>query len=204
MRSNISSKFSGFALSMATVFLFVGCAHVNNPWRDSSLAINDDMTTPSADTYGKTGRSEFATETRRTWTASRVEHHNGSVTHWPLWFEDPFEDRGNTDCPMTCPEVERDLPDNQFAWNWVDYFQIAYGPARQVLNIIGWPVSAVVTPPGTLMESDGRISKGLLGYDHDAKRSDSVTREPPDVAMLAPPYSHPEEMPPRATTTPGR
>jgi hypothetical protein len=177
--------------------LFIaGCAQVNNPWKDSSVAINQDMTTPSADAYSK-DRAEFAAETRRTWSPSSVEFHNGSVTHWPLWFEDPFEDRGNTDVPMKCPDAERDLPDNVFAWNWVDYFDMAYGPARQVLNIVGWPVSAIVTPPGTLMESDGRISKGLLGWDHDAKRA-CPDREPPDVAMLNPPYSHPEQkQPPR-------
>jgi len=191
MRLNILSKSKCPASILVCSLFFVGCAQVNNPWKDSSVAINQDMTTPSADAYSK-DRAEFAAETRRTWSPSNVEYHNGSVTHWPLWFEDPFEDRGNTDVPMTDPAKQRDLPDNVFAWNWVDYFDMAYGPARQVLNIVGWPVSAIVTPPGTLMESDGRISKGLLGWDHDAKRA-SPDREPPDVAMLNPPYSHPEQ-----------
>jgi hypothetical protein len=183
------------SIQFVGLLVFCGCAHVNDPWRDSSVAINDDMRTPSSEDYSKGNRAEFRTEYQRPCGTSQVAYHNGSVTHWPLWFEDPFEDRGNTDVPMRNPDQQRDMPDNQFAVNWVDYFHIAYGPAREFVNIIGWPVSAVVTPPGTLMESDGRIGKGLLGYDHDAKRSDSVTREPPDVAMLAPPFSHLEKAP---------
>src|ERR1051325_7912120 len=190
MQSNTLSKSNLLAWALGVCLLSLGCAQVNDPWKDSSLAINNDMCTPSSVAYSK-GGSEFETEARRNWSASEVEYHNGAVTHWPLWFEDPFEDRGNTDVPMTDPAAQRDLPDNQFTWNWVDYFHMAYGPARQVLNIVGWPVSAVVTPPGTLMESDGRISKGLLGYDHDAKRA-CPTREPPDVAQIGPTSSYPE------------
>jgi hypothetical protein len=33
------------------------------------------------------------------------------------------------------------------------------------------PVSAVVTPPCMLMESDGQLSRQALGYDHDATRA---------------------------------
>lgn len=215
MRSNISSKCSLVKLSRLRLcrlsqFLILvplaaaiavscifGCAHVNDPWRDSSVAINQDMRTPSSETYSKGNRAEFPAERRRAWDAHQVTYHNGAVTHWPLWFEDPFEDRGNSDVPMKDPALERSLPDNEFAWNWVDYFHMPYGLARQYLNIIGWPVSAAVTPPGTLLDSDTRIDKGLLCHDHDAKRSDSVGREPPDVAMLTPPYGHPETAPQR-------
>ena len=34
------------------------------------------------------------------------------------------------------------------------------------------------------MESNGRIDKGLLGYDYDSKRSDEPTREPPDISRI--------------------
>lgn len=199
MRSNTLSKYK-ILTAIALSGLFLGaCAQVNDPWKDSSVAINEDMHTPSADAYTKGGPAEIS-ETRRVWPASSVEAHNGAVTHWPLWFEDPFEDRGNTDVAMKCPDLERDLPDNVFAVNWVDYFDIAYGPARQVLNIVGWPVSAVVTPPGTLMESDGHISRGLWGYDFDSRRA-PADAEPPDVAALNPTYSHPEVKPTPAPTS---
>ncbi len=151
------------------------CSHLNDPFKDSSATIDAEMTTASAD--GFRGKSEFYVPLHRRGAITTVLYENGSVSHWPLWFEDPFEDKGND---VTDPN-DRDAPDNHFAWNWVDYLHGAYGPGRAFfVNGVLWPLSAIVTPPGTLMESDGRISKGLLCHDHDAKRSDSADREPPD------------------------
>jgi hypothetical protein len=45
-----------------------------------------------------------------------------------------------------------------------------YGWSRWLLNTMAWPVSAIVTPPGTIMTSDGYVSKQALGYDHDARK----------------------------------
>lgn len=175
----LSVQCVGSLCAVLGLLVGVGCAHVNNPYKDSSTVIEADMTTPSAEGYQ--GRAEFGRMACRNWAASDVRYENGAVTHWPLWFEDPFEDKGNG---MTDP-ADRDAPDREFARNWVDYFHIGYGPARMFfVNAAGWPASAIVTPPGTLMESDGRISKGLVFYDHDAERADSVNREPPDVNII--------------------
>ena len=188
MQSNKSWKFSaGWWMSRccvgvaayAAMAVTVGCAHVNNPWWDSSDSVDADMTTPSAGFY-REERAEFASMPQRQWPESEYEIVNCSVTHWPLWFEDPFEDKGNR---LVTP-ADRDAPDNSFAVTWVDYLHMGYGPGRMLLNIAGFPISAIIEPPGTLMESDGRIDKNILGYDHDAKRSDSTTREPPDVHHL--------------------
>lgn len=171
---------SRIALAACMMIVAGGCAHLNDPYRDSSAVINADMTTPSSADYR--GTPEFGRPIARSWETSQVTYANGAVTHWPLWWEDPFEDKGNRYCP---PESGNESdPDNEFAWNWVDYLHMGYGPGRYFLNTISWPVSAVVTPPGTLMESDGKLSKGLVGYDHDAQRADSATREPPDVNVL--------------------
>jgi hypothetical protein len=186
---------------LSVAALFVGaCAQVNNPWQDSGALVDGEMQTASS--VGSTGKSEFGRPHRRVVGQSLALYENCAVTHWPLWFEDPFEDRGNTDIQMTDPTTQRDLPDNQFAMNWVDYMHMAYGPGRELLNIVSWPVSAVVTPPGTVMESDGCIDKGLLGYDHDAKRTTNPNREPPfanDVNKHSIPYeATPQEQPPAA------
>lgn len=166
-------------LGLGTALAVLGCAHINNPCKDSGAAIDADMTTPSA--AGYQGRAEFGRAARRDWAPAEVRYENGAVSHWPLWFEDPFEDKGNRFRPVE----DRDAPDVEFALNWVDYLHMGYGPARMFfVNTVGWPISAMVTPPGTLLESDGRIDKGLLCYDHDAKRSDSVAREPPDVSII--------------------
>jgi hypothetical protein len=164
-----------------------GASQINNPWKDSSVAINSDMQTPSAEAYSKGGRAELQIDHARTWAPGIVMYHNGAVTHWPLWFEDPLEYYGNA---YPTP-ADRDAPDNVFAWNWIDYFDLAYGPSREYLNIIGWPVSAIVSPPGTLMASDGRIEKSWQGYAFDERRA-PVTAEPPDVASLGPTYAQPE------------
>jgi hypothetical protein len=168
--------------------LSAGCAQLNNPYVDSSAAINEEMTTSSTQGY-LAGGPESGRPTGRTWRSSCVLYTNGAVTHWPLWFEDPFEDIGNRYCPV----ADRDAPDNVFCWNWVDYMHIGYGPGRELVNIAGWPVSAVVTPPGTLMESDGYLSKGLLGnYDHDAQRADCAS-EPPFIHPVDRPYQSDDE-----------
>lgn len=176
MRSKIQSIFPSALLLVALCVVgAVGCAHVNNPWVDSSTIVEDEMTTASAQGY--CDKREFSSNRWRTnWPVKTVQYRNGTVSHWPLWFEDPFEDKGNRAHEV----ADENEPDETFAMNWVDYLHMAYGPARFLLNGAAWPISAVVTPPGTLMESDGRLSPSIIDhYDHDAARADSVTREPP-------------------------
>jgi hypothetical protein len=183
----------GFCLAAISLPLIAGCAHVNNPWADSGAAINSEMTTASTEGY-RAGASQVGPtyQGQRQWSRSDICQENGAVSHWPLWFEDPFEDKGNA----FKPDADRDAPDCEFAMNWVDYLHIAYGPGRMFfVNTVDWPVSAVVTPPGTLMESDGRIDKGLVWYDHDAKRADSAVREPPDVNVIRKSHKQPSEDP---------
>ncbi|MFQ5429853.1 MAG: hypothetical protein ACE5E1_06035 [Phycisphaerae bacterium] len=175
MQPRILLKLEGLAFALVLV---AGCSHLNNPYKDSSAAIEGDMTTASAEGYK--GKAEFPPVGRRNWAAATVYLENGATSHWPLWFEDPFEDKGNrwhavADC---------DEPDNRFVREWTDYFHMVYGPARMLLNIGAYPISMAVQPPGTLMESDGRIDARLGFYDHDAKRSNRTAREPPDVNAI--------------------
>jgi hypothetical protein len=128
-----------------------GCAYVINPFADQSVP-PEEMTTASE----RTARESRATPTvrHREWPASTATYPSGAVVHWPLWWEDPFEDKGSDD--------------GKFAWTAEDYFAMGYSFGRFLLNTVGWPVSAVVTPPGTPMVSDGRLSRQALGMDHDA------------------------------------
>ena len=50
------------------------------------------------------------------------------MPHYPLWWEDPFEDKGDED--------------GKFAWTWMDYFAMPYSLARWDLNTVAVPVSA--------------------------------------------------------------
>lgn len=178
LKSSVASCFCG-AMLLAVVSS-TACSHLNDPFKDSSATIDAEMTTASAEGYK--GKREFYVPLHRRGAMTQVCYENGSTTHWPLWFEDPFEDKGND---VTDPN-DRDPIDHYFAWTWVDFLHMGYGPGRLLLNTVLYPASAVVTPPGTLMESDGRLDKNIAGYDHDAKRSDSATREPPDGHHLAP------------------
>lgn len=177
-----------------------GCAHLNDPYRDSGAAIDGDMITASSEGYS--AKPDASSEMQRSGPPWLAVYKSGAVTHWPVYTEDPFEDLGNRDTPYKDPS-ERDAPDNVFAWNWVDYFHIAYGPARYCVNLVGSPASLVLTPPGTLMESDGRVAKSWQGYVFDEHRSDSAMRDPPDVSLISGAYQpadrQPAEEPPPPT-----
>ncbi|MBN1344347.1 MAG: hypothetical protein JXQ73_16790 [Phycisphaerae bacterium] len=148
---------SGRIACTGLVLLFVagmaGCAHAINPFADEGVP-KDEMTTASE----RVARDASATPVirKRQWEQTTTSYPSGAVVHWPLWFEDPFEDKGSED--------------GKFAWTAEDYLAMPYSCARLLLNTIGWPVSAVVTPPGTPMVSDGRLSRQALGMDHDATR----------------------------------
>lgn len=174
------TRWQGGLASAASLLVFAGCHQLNNPWADSSASVDTEMTTASAEGYK--GKTEFYVPLHRRGDTMQVCYENGTVTHFPLWFEDPFEDKGND---VTDP-ADRDAPDNHFVVNWVDYLHGVYGPGRFFfVNGVLWPISAVVTPPGTLLESDGHISQGLAGYDHDAARSNPWLREAPDQNHLS-------------------
>jgi hypothetical protein len=70
-----------------------------------------------------------------------------------------------------------------------------YSYGRYYLNLVALPVSAVVTPPWTAMESDGRLSEQLLGYDHDATPLSRRIQPPPQPSDQGPaaPHEQPHE-----------
>jgi len=163
------------AVVISSSWLALGCTHVNNPFVDSSAVVLPELTTASAEGYRGEADGQYIRLQRTRWDGTIVSQENGAVSHWPLWFEDPYEMRGN----RSCDGVDYDAPDNDFRWNKRDFIHMAYGPARMLINGVAWPVSAVMMPPGTLMESDGNVSRRIVDGPADATRSDSVMREPP-------------------------
>jgi len=143
-----------FALlnSLFAILLLPGCAHVPNQWREDGPATTAEWESPTAkDVRAKHAPAE---QRQRNWEATSAAGESGVVTHWPLYFEDPFEDKGHGR--------------SDYRLGWEDYVAMPYGYARYTLNWLMLPVSAIVTPPWTLMESDGVLSRQALGYDHDA------------------------------------
>src|SRR5262245_30193328 len=106
---------------LASLSIATGCARqLNNPWVDSGAWANADMTTPSAEGFLR--MHEPVARVSREWPRCNVHGFNGAVTHWPVWWEDPFVDKGND---STDPS-DRDRADTCFAVTWVDYLAIAY------------------------------------------------------------------------------
>ena len=131
----------------------MGCAKCLrvNPFQDE-LADMPRVTTPSVETAR--AADVQPTQNRRDWASFTLQAADGTVHHGPLYFEDPFEDKGSDD--------------GKLAWTGEDYLQFFYWRGRYIVNLIAFPVSAVVTPPWTVMESDGYLSCQALGCDHDA------------------------------------
>jgi len=120
-----------------------------NPWREDSIPASA-WTTPSRQGIEAMAAASGSAPVLRTRDVEpAVLHPPAGVPHYPLWWEDPFEDKGDGD--------------GLFAWTYADYLAMPYGLGRFIVNTSGWPVSAVVTPPGTAMVSDS-----VVGRDHDA------------------------------------
>ncbi|MFH1109258.1 MAG: hypothetical protein V1790_08700 [Planctomycetota bacterium] len=139
-----------------------GCQLMVNPFHDE-LAGPQQMTTPSVE--GARAATAAPSLRQRGYAPVEIHAENGAVTHGPLYFEDPFEDKGSED--------------GQFAWTGEDYLQAAYWRGRFLVNTLLFPISAIVTPPWTVMESDGHLSRQALGMDHDAQRAAEASSAAP-------------------------
>lgn len=140
---------------LAWLVAAAGCQLAVNPFEDE-FAGQPRVTTPSVD--GVLAAGKTAVIFTRPMEPSECVPQDGTVLHTPLYFEDPYEVNGSDD--------------GQFAWTGQDYWQWVYWRARFLLNAVLFPVSAVVTPPGTVMASDGRPGPRAFGERHDAQRSE--------------------------------
>jgi hypothetical protein len=180
MASSRTPKGSRGAAGLTAALLLAvftgGCQHVENPFRDETISA-DRITTSTAqyvDEHHDTGDSPPA---ERGWPKRVVVLHSGSVSHWPLWWEDPFEDRGSQDA--------------QFAWTEEDALAFVVDPSLFLINLGGLPISLVRVPPGTIMNSDGVASPTRSprypfdaeigpGKPQDVGETDSITVISPD------------------------
>ncbi|MHC4089131.1 MAG: hypothetical protein ACYSVY_02440 [Planctomycetota bacterium] len=147
--------------------LTVGCQHAINPFLDD-LPATPEVTTASVE--GARAAPTRPSIPRRDFSSVQVYPQDGTVDHWPLWWEDPFEDKGSDD--------------GQLAWTEEDYFAYVYGSGRFLLNTMAFPISAWVTKPFTVLCSDGRLSRQKLGYDHDAIPCPGGTAPPIDLLEI--------------------
>lgn len=151
-------------LAATSVAALSGCAGVPNHYRDDSPSAGAELNSPTArQVYAATTPRE--TVAAREWESISTTAEDGAVQHWPLYFEDPFEDQGH---------ARRGA--DQYRLGWEDWAATLYGYPRYTVNWMLLPVSAIVTPPWTLMKSDGELSRQALGYTHDAERSSTASQ----------------------------
>jgi hypothetical protein len=177
MRSPRCVLFSLCILHLAFCMV-AGCAHVPNQWREDGPSAGADLQSPTVADIRT--RYEPAELRRRDWEPRTVSAESGAVTHWPLYFEDPFEDKGHGR--------------SDYRLGWEDYVAMPYGYARYTLNWLLFPASVIVTPPWTPMESDGILSRQALGYDHDAAPADQEESAAEGQPGKTPATEEPEEL----------
>lgn len=138
--------------ALVAALLSGGCAAINNQFAEDGPSRTLAYDSPSVADVRE--RYQQPQQRQRDCPPVAVAAQSGAVHHGPLYFEDPFEDKGHG----------RD----DYRLGWEDGVALPYGFARYILNGAALPVSMAVTWPWTRMESDGEISEQLLGPDHDA------------------------------------
>ncbi len=151
--SRMTRRCAGSAGLLTVAFAIGGCQLLVNPWTDE-LAGHSDVTTPSVELARAATAEPNAVQRDVELTA--LPAMDGSVTHGPLYFEDPFEDKGSRD--------------GRFAVTFEDHYAFGYCGGRFLVNSVAFPLSMVVTPPWVVHVSDGKLSRQLVWVNHDATR----------------------------------
>ncbi len=157
LRPFVAPSLRRFGFLLTALTLLAGCAHVPNPWVEDGPATREPWESPSARDVLQ--HHAAAAHTKPRWSQPlTLAAADGSVTHWPLYFEDPFVDKGHGRSGL-----------NKYHLGWEDVVASVYGYARHTLNWLLIETSLVVEPPWTLMVSDGELSRQPLGLvNHDA------------------------------------
>lgn len=138
--------------TLCTMLSFAaGCHLAVNPYHDEMATVIP-VTTPSA--TGVREANVTARTIRPLGEAKTVRAKSGVVIHGPLYFEDPVEESGSDD--------------GQFAITHEDFFAFWSMAFRFPLNTVLLPISALITPPSTVMASDGALSRKVSGQMYDA------------------------------------
>ena len=165
---HLNSRQNSWRAAVLLLAIAAGCNEYINPWQDETAG-PEAVTTASVEGARAYQADELMRDRGYEPTVAMAQ--DGTVRHFPLWWEDPFVDRGSND--------------GEFRWTWEDYFAMPYSLGRFDLNTLAIPVSAVVQPPVPLMASDGVTSRQALGFDHDAHwEPASRTSTPPDILEI--------------------
>ena len=147
----------GVFMALAAGMMCGGCQFYADP-RSDDLADQPAVTTPSVESVRAAPVDRVPR--KRPYAPMHISAKDGTVMHAALLFEDGAEDGAEDSADG----------DQRFAWSNEDLAQWFLGPARFLVNIGLFPISAVVTPPWQAMVSDGHSSPMVLGVEpHDAE-----------------------------------
>lgn len=138
-------------LAVVALISLGGCVAGVNPFVDRLQISPDSIQSPTVEAIAERNVQPQPTMAGRFEETQVIAAADGTVTHYPLWFEDPVENK--------------DDGDGQFAITSRDFGLYFYGIGRSAVNGIALPVSAVFDPPWSLECSDG-----LVEDQYDAKR----------------------------------
>ncbi|MBK9126948.1 MAG: hypothetical protein IPM13_04010 [Phycisphaerales bacterium] len=165
---------AGFALALLGVGV-AGCAYVPNYFKEDGPATTMSWDSPSA--ADVKARYQPTPVVARTGEPQTLAPKDGVVRHFPVYFENPFVDKGHGRTDETDPL-------DVYRGGWEDFVAAPYDFARFHVNWVGLPVSFIVTPPVTVQESDGELSRQLLGYDHDAESVGYIWDDPSELRPI--------------------
>ncbi len=155
MNKRTTTIFRGRRIGMVSIAIWtlgiVGCRMMDDPFADA-VGRQSPITTPSVE--GAWAVETTRGDLQRPFEVMELPAGDGTVTHGPLYFEDPDEEADD---------------DDRFAWTAQDYLRIFNWRGRFLYNLALFPVSVVVTPPWMLMASDGYPSRKDFGTYHDAE-----------------------------------
>src|SRR4030042_725322 len=112
MTNNLKNPSPPFCFLTLTLMLALTACNYPpavNPWIDDSIP-SDAATTPSRDGFLAADATPYVRQ--RQYSETNAPHVDQQVAHYPLRWEDPFEDQGDND--------------NTFAWTWQDYAAMPY------------------------------------------------------------------------------
>ncbi len=144
-------RLTGMVLMAVWTLATVGCQMIADPFADA-VAQRGPITTPSVE--GALAVETTRADLHRPFKVMELPAGDGTVTHGPLYFEDPDEEADG---------------DDRFAWTAQDYLRIFNWRGRFLFNLALFPVSVMVTPPWMVMASDGYPSRKVFGVYHDAE-----------------------------------
>ena len=117
-------RFVGVTLTLFGGLGAIGCGAIHNPFSETGPAAREAWDSPTG--MDIETRMQPAEARSRGWKESEFVGERGTAIHGPIYFEDPFVDKG-TDRQDSGAKAH---PHNKYYIDWEDFVALPYSPAR--------------------------------------------------------------------------